>query len=60
LKAELMHQQPVRCDEPAWTLFGISLAGWNLLASLMMTGICLGVLVRVRGKGRAGVARSST
>lgn len=25
---------PVRCDEPAWTLFGISLAGWNALLSL--------------------------
>jgi len=22
LKAQLLHQQPVRCDEPAWTLWG--------------------------------------
>src|SRR5271169_2934717 len=29
LKAQLLHQHPVRCDEPAWTLFGVSLAGWN-------------------------------
>ncbi|HXC89865.1 MAG TPA: disulfide bond formation protein B [Stellaceae bacterium] len=57
LRAELMHQQPVRCDEPAWTLFGISLAGWNLLASLAMTGICVGVYARVRGRRRAGLAR---
>jgi disulfide bond formation protein DsbB len=24
----------VRCDAPAWTLFGISLAGYNAIASL--------------------------
>ena len=54
LRAQLMHQQPVRCDEPAWTLFGISLAGWNLLASLVMSGVCLAVFVRVRGRGGQG------
>ncbi len=48
LKTQLMHQQPVRCDEPAWTLAGISLAGWNLLGSLAMTAVCLLVFVRVR------------
>jgi disulfide bond formation protein DsbB len=41
LRAQLMHQQPVRCDEPAWTLFGVSLAGWNLLASLAMAAVSL-------------------
>jgi disulfide bond formation protein DsbB len=41
LKAQLMHQQPVRCDEPAWTLYGVSLAGWNLLASLVMAALCI-------------------
>ncbi len=56
LRAQLLHQQPVRCDEPAWTMFGTSLAGWNLLASLMMTCICLAVFGRVRGKRRAGNA----
>lgn len=25
---------PVRCDEIAWSLFGISMAGWNVLVSL--------------------------
>jgi disulfide bond formation protein DsbB len=44
LKAQLMHQQPVRCDEPAWTLFGVSLAAWNLLASLAMAAISVVVL----------------
>ena len=48
LKAQLMHQQPVRCDEPSWTLFGISLAGWNLLGSVVMAAICTVVFVRTR------------
>src|SRR3954452_13501718 len=41
LKAQILHQQPVRCDEPAWLLWGISLAGWNLLASMVMTVCCI-------------------
>ena len=48
LKNQLMRQQPVRCDEPAWTLAGVSLAGWNLLGSLIMSGVCLAVFARVR------------
>jgi disulfide bond formation protein DsbB len=55
LKAQLAHQQPVRCDEPAWSLFGISLAGWNLLASLAMTGICIAGFLQLRGNRRTGV-----
>jgi disulfide bond formation protein DsbB len=52
LKAQILHQQPVRCDEPAWSLWGVSLAGWNLVASLVMTGICLAFLWRLRGSRR--------
>lgn len=33
LKRALMAQPVVRCDEIAWSLFGISLAGYNFLAS---------------------------
>ena len=29
----IMNAPLVRCDEPAWTLFGISLAGYNFLIS---------------------------
>ena len=36
LKAQIMNQQAVRCDIPQWTLFGISLAGFNLLAALAL------------------------
>ena len=57
LKAQLLHQQPVRCDEPAWSLFGISLAGWNLLASLAMAGICLVTFFQLRRTSRSGIGR---
>jgi disulfide bond formation protein DsbB len=52
LKAQILHQQPVRCDEPAWLLWGISLAGWNLLASLLMTGCCLAAFRQSWGSWR--------
>ena len=57
LKAQLLHHHPVRCDEPAWVLFGISLAGWNFLASLAMAGICLVMFFQLRGAGRRGIGR---
>src|SRR5256885_3492789 len=41
MKQQILGTAPVLCDRPAWTLFGISLAGWNLLASLIMTGCCV-------------------
>jgi disulfide bond formation protein DsbB len=34
LRARLMAQPIVRCDEVAWSLFGISMAGYNFLLSL--------------------------
>ena len=49
LKAQLLARQPVNCDAPAWQLFGISLAGWNLLASALITAFCLGAIVK-RGR----------
>ena len=29
----------VRCDEIAWTMLGISMAGWNVILSLVLAGI---------------------
>jgi disulfide bond formation protein DsbB len=40
LRAQLIGKQPVMCDQVQWSLFGISLAGWNLLASLAMAVFC--------------------
>ena len=31
LKAQLLAAPIVRCDEVPWSLFGVSIAGWNLL-----------------------------
>jgi disulfide bond formation protein DsbB len=59
LKAQLMHQQPVRCDEPAWTLFGVSLAGWNLIASLTMAAISIAVALRLYRARRPAMVRGS-
>jgi disulfide bond formation protein DsbB len=42
---DIMNTPLVRCDEPAWTLFGISLAGFNFLIS---TGAGLFVLSLLR------------
>ena len=58
LKVHILGQKPVRCDEPAWLLWGVSLAGWNLLASLVMGGGCLAVFWWLRRpRHRAGVRR---
>jgi disulfide bond formation protein DsbB len=56
LKAQLLHQLPVRCDQPAWSLWGVSLAGWNLFASVVMTGVCLAVLLRSQPRSRRRMA----
>jgi disulfide bond formation protein DsbB len=60
LEAQLLHQQPVRCDQPAWSLFGVSLAGWNLVASFVMLGFCLAASLWSRGRRRHGAMRRST
>ncbi len=47
----------VRCDEAAWRFLGLSLAGWNVLISLVLAGVAAaGVLkaVRVYGSRRYG------
>lgn len=41
LRKQLLGHQAVPCDQPQWSLFGVSLAGWNLVASVIMAGLCL-------------------
>jgi disulfide bond formation protein DsbB len=53
LRAALLARQPVRCDEPQWSLMGVSLAGWNLLASLALALFSLAALHRPALRGRA-------
>lgn len=50
LQAQLMAQQPVRCDQPQFSLFSITLAGWNLAASVALAALALAAL---RQAGRA-------
>ncbi len=37
---------PVRCDEPAWTMFGISMAGYNFIY-----GVAAGIVLIVAALG---------
>jgi len=39
LTKQLLATPVVRCDDIQWSLFGISLAGWNALASLAMVAL---------------------
>jgi disulfide bond formation protein DsbB len=41
LRKQILGHQAVPCDQSQWSLFGVSLAGWNLVASLIMTALCL-------------------
>ncbi len=46
---DIMRAPVVRCDVPQWTLFGVSLAGFNAIISLGAGFLILGLL----GRGRA-------
>jgi len=37
----IMNAPIIRCDEIAWSLFGISMAGYNMIAALTMTLFCV-------------------
>jgi disulfide bond formation protein DsbB len=43
---EALRASITRCDKPAWVLFGISMAGYNVLLS---SGLGIGVLYFLRG-----------
>jgi disulfide bond formation protein DsbB len=40
LRRQLLAAPIVRCDEVPWSLFGISLAGYNLIASAFLAAAC--------------------
>ena len=46
-KRRLLGQQPVSCDQPQWALFGVTLAGLNLAASLALALFSLWALRRL-------------
>jgi disulfide bond formation protein DsbB len=39
LLAQIMEAPVVRCDEIAWSMFGISMAAWNAILSFILAGI---------------------
>jgi len=49
MKRQILGTAPVLCDRVQWSLIGVSLAGWNLLASLGMAAVCAFVFARTRG-----------
>jgi disulfide bond formation protein DsbB len=51
LKRQLLATKPVRCDEVQWRFAGISLAGWNVVASLLVVAIAA-AQARPRSRGR--------
>ncbi len=53
LRRQLMAQQVVRCDEPAWTMFGVSMAGYNAVVSAALAGASLFAAARMREGARA-------
>ena len=40
----------VLCDEIAWQMLGISMAGWNGIISLVLAGVCFAVAFRENAK----------
>jgi disulfide bond formation protein DsbB len=39
MRAQIMAAPVVRCDQVAWSLFGISMASYNILISLVLTAV---------------------
>ena len=53
LRRQLLATPVVRCDEIPWSLFGVSIAGWNALASLVLTVYCALAAIRQLRDNRA-------
>lgn len=46
LMEQIMSAPLVRCDEVAWQMLGLSMASWNMLASLLLAVFWLMALRR--------------
>jgi len=57
MRQQILGTAPVLCDRPAWALIGVSMAGWNLLASLIMAGCCIAALRQAPGAWRRRAER---
>lgn len=52
LRAQIMAAPVVRCDQVAWSLFGISMAGYNILISLALAAVAFLSARRAIGPSR--------
>jgi disulfide bond formation protein DsbB len=43
-------QKMPACDKPAWVFAGLSMAGWNTVASVILVGLSIAAALRERGK----------
>ncbi len=50
LRRQMLETRFVPCDEIPWSLFGISVAGYNVLASLGFAAASLGAALRIGGR----------
>jgi disulfide bond formation protein DsbB len=48
MKRQILGTAPVLCDQVQWSFFGVSLAGFNLIASLAMLGFCVFTFLKTR------------
>ena len=54
LRAQLLEgPPPPRCDEPAWTLFGVSMAGYNVIYAAALAGFSGAAAVIMAKRARA-------
>lgn len=54
LLQQMQNARVVRCDEAAWRFLGLSLAGWNVLIALGLTGIAIAGIALASRNGRYG------
>jgi len=48
LNPDVVVAAPIRCDAVAWQMFGLSMASWNLLASLALAAVWIIAATRPR------------
>lgn len=46
MMADILAQPLVRCDAVPWAMFGVSMAGWNGIASMMIIGVAAWLMLK--------------
>lgn len=55
----MMRMPLVRCDTPQWTMFGLSLADMNAIASMATAILVAWLVLRARGSGKGSAAEAA-